>query len=270
MSRLAEQLLRRVLMVTPKHYNIEYKINPWMGGAIDENRAFEQWKSLKSAIEKEGVEVLTMDQVAGLSDQVFVCHSGLILNNRVYLSRFRHRERCDEEPHYRKWFKSLGLHVFGDDYPEFFEGGCDAVFSDSKTLWAGYGPRSDRQVYEKLRVLGGFDIVICELVHPNFYHLDTCFTPVNQTTALWYPPAFSERSKKEIMRRLPRSVAVSEAEANAFVCNSIAIRNTVLAPIGVTKTTREALALRQLNVTELDMSEFIKGGGACQSLVLRL
>ncbi|PIO55317.1 hypothetical protein TELCIR_23297, partial [Teladorsagia circumcincta] len=67
MLQAAGQLLKRVVMVPPKHYNIEvrlstpnwntqYKINPWMGGVIDENKAFEQWNALKSAIEKEGVE----------------------------------------------------------------------------------------------------------------------------------------------------------------------------------------------------------------------
>ncbi|KAK6010598.1 hypothetical protein OSTOST_24370, partial [Ostertagia ostertagi] len=175
-----------------------------------------------------------------------------------------------EQPHYRKWFKSRKLRVFGEQYPVFFEGGGDAIFSDINTLWAGYGPRSAKEVYEKLKVLGKFDTVICELIHPKFYHLDTCFTPVDRTTALWFPPAFSEQSKKEIMRRLPHSIAVSEEEANAFVCNSITVRNTVLSPVGIAEATREALAHRRISVRELDMSEFVKSGGACHSLVLRL
>ncbi|KAK6047053.1 Amidinotransferase [Cooperia oncophora] len=169
-------------------------------------------------VEEMRFQVLTMEPVPGLSDQVFVCHSGLVLDNRVYLSRFRHKR---EQPHYRKWFKSCKLRVFGDQYPVFFEGGGDAIFSDRNTLWAGYGPRSAKEVYEQLKVLGKFDTVICELIHPKFYHLDTCFTPVDRTTALWFPPAFSEQTKKEIMRRLPHSIAVSEEEANAFVCNAI-------------------------------------------------
>ncbi|KAK5972069.1 Amidinotransferase [Trichostrongylus colubriformis] len=128
----------------------------------------------------------------------------------------------------------------------------------------------DDFVYNKLNVLGKFDTIICELIHPKFYHLDTCFAPVDQTTALWFPPAFSEQTKKEIMRRLPHSIAVSEEEANAFVCNAITVRNTVLSPRGIKDSTREALAQRQISVAELNMSEFVKSGGACQSLVLRL
>ncbi|EYC28458.1 hypothetical protein Y032_0007g3233 [Ancylostoma ceylanicum] len=142
MSRAAGQLLKRVLMVPPQHFTVEYTINPWMGGVVDKAKAFEQWNSLKTTIEKEGVQVLTMDQTQGLPDQVFVCNSGLVHNNNVYLSRFRHKERTGEQEHYLKWFKSQGFHIFGDDYPEYFEGGGDAVFSDPHTLWAGFGPRS--------------------------------------------------------------------------------------------------------------------------------
>ncbi|KAK6010818.1 Amidinotransferase, partial [Ostertagia ostertagi] len=178
--------------------------------------------------------------------------------------------RSGEQEHYLKWFKSHGIQTLGEDYPEFFEGGGDAVFSDPKTLWAGFGQRSAKGVYERIKALGQFDIVICELIHPNFYHLDTCFAPVDQTTALWYPPAFSEKTKKEILQRLPDSIAISDEEANSFVCNAITVRNTVLSPIGMQAATREALARRKKAVTDLDMSEFMKSGGACQCLVLRL
>ncbi|PIO57214.1 hypothetical protein TELCIR_21382 [Teladorsagia circumcincta] len=75
---------------------------------------------------------------------------------------------------------------------------------------------------------------------------------------------------EHIMRRLPHSIAVSEEEANAFVCNAITVRNTVLSPVGIAAATREALSHRRMSVTELDMSEFVKSGGACHSLVLRL
>ncbi|VDM50794.1 unnamed protein product [Toxocara canis] len=58
MSRAVSQLLKRVLMVPPKHFTVEYTINPWMGGVVDKAKAFEQWSELKTAIEKEGVEVI--------------------------------------------------------------------------------------------------------------------------------------------------------------------------------------------------------------------
>uniref|UniRef100_A0A8R1HQX0 Dimethylargininase n=1 Tax=Caenorhabditis japonica TaxID=281687 RepID=A0A8R1HQX0_CAEJA len=257
-------------MVPPKNFTVEYAINPWMGGVVDQQKAQTQWDGLKNAIEKQGVQVLTMEQTKGLPDQVFVCNSGLVFDNKVYLSRFRHKERTGEQPLYLEWFKKNGVATIGEEYPEIFEGGGDAVFSDRQTLWAGYGERSSKSVYERIKALGQFDIVLCDMVLPNFYHLDTCFAPVDETTSLYYPAAFSDATQKEILRRLPNSIAVSEAEANAFVCNAITVRNTVISPIGVSAATRDALKTRGKDVEEVDMSEFMKSGGACQCLVLRL
>ncbi|CAD6195609.1 unnamed protein product [Caenorhabditis auriculariae] len=263
-SRCAAHLIKRVLMVPPQHFTVEYAINPWMGGVVDKQKAQKQWNELKSAIEAEGVQVLTLDQTAGLPDQVFVCNSGLVYEDKVYLARFRHKERNGEEPHYLKWFKANGFKLHGEAKEDVFEGGGDAVFTDPNTLWAGYGERSSKGVYEKVKALGKFDVVMCDMVLPNFYHLDTCFAPVDATSALYYPKAFSEKTQQEILRRLPNSIAVSEEEASAFVCNAITIRDSVLSPIGVAPKTREALARLGKKVKEIDMSEFMKSGGACQ------
>lgn len=54
-------------------------------------------------------------------------------------------------------------------------------------------------MYDRVKALGDFDVVICDLVDPKFYHLDTCFAPVDETTALWYPPAFSDNTKNEVL-----------------------------------------------------------------------
>ena len=117
-----------------------------MGGKVDQPKAQKQWDSLKAAIEKQGVKVLTLDPVKGLPDMVFVCNSGIINDKNVYLSKFRHPERSGEQQHYLEWFKANNYKIFGQEYPEFFEGGGDACFSDYKTLWAGYGARSNKSV----------------------------------------------------------------------------------------------------------------------------
>lgn len=241
-----------------------------MGGVVDKSKAFNQWNALKKAIEDEGVEVLTLDQDPKLPDMVFVCNSGLVHNDKVYLSRFAHKERTGEQEHYLKWFKANGFKTYGEDYPEKFEGGGDAVFSDPNTLWAGYGERSSKTVYDRVSKLGEFEVVRCELVGDKFYHLDTCFAPIDEKAALWYPPAFSKNTQEEILRRLPQSIAVSDEEAKAFVCNAITVRNAVLSPIGVSDKTKSRLAERGFKVVEIDMSEFMKSGGACQCLILRL
>lgn len=86
-------------------------------------------------------------EVSNLPDMVFACNSGLALpNGKIYLSKFRHSERTGEQPQFYKWYQQNGFELLGSDYKTFFEGGGDAFFSDTKTLWAGYGPRSSKEV----------------------------------------------------------------------------------------------------------------------------
>ncbi|KAI6173066.1 Amidinotransferase [Aphelenchoides besseyi] len=270
MTRAVSDVLRRVLMVPPKYFTVEYAINPWMGGTVDVEKCHKQWSNLKEAIEKQGVQVLTLEQQPDLPDQVFVCNSGLVFENKVYLSHFRHPERQGEQEHYLRWYRENGFEIMGADYVEYFEGGGDACFSDYKTLWAGYGVRSSKNVYDRISKMGTFEIVRCELVSNRFYHLDTCFTPVGNQSALWYPPAFSAATQKEIERRLPSAIAVSDGEAEAFVCNAITIRKSVISPLGVSDKTKEALKKLDYDTVEVNMSEFMKSGGACQCLVMKL
>lgn len=60
----------------------------------------------------------------------FVCNSGLVFDNKVYLGKFRYPQRKGEQDHYQRWFRENNFELFGLDYPEFFEGGGDGVFSE--------------------------------------------------------------------------------------------------------------------------------------------
>ncbi|CAD5207487.1 unnamed protein product [Bursaphelenchus okinawaensis] len=270
MAKAVSDCLKRVLMVPPKYFTVEYAINPWMGGVVNKELAHKQWNTLKETIEKQGVQVLTLDPAHGLPDMVFVCNSGLVHKNNVYLSSFRHPQRQGEQNHYLKWYQDNGYNLFGANFEHCFEGGGDAVFSDYNTLWAGYGERSNKAVYEFVKRIGKFEIVYCEMVDPKFYHLDTCFTPVGADSALYYPEAFSDKTNNDIKTRLPRAIPVSQEEAKAFVCNAITVRKTVISPIGVKEETKKALKDLGYEVAEVDMSEFMKSGGACQCLVMKL
>uniref|UniRef100_A0A914NS32 Amidinotransferase n=1 Tax=Meloidogyne incognita TaxID=6306 RepID=A0A914NS32_MELIC len=113
--------------------------------------------------------------------------------------------------------------------------------------------------------MGGndFEIIFCELIDQRFYHLDTCFCPIGANSALWFPPAFSIETRE-------KTITVSEEEALNFVCNAINIRKKVISPKGVSKQTLEALTSLGYSLEEVEMSEFMKSGGACQCLVMKL
>lgn len=109
-----------------------------------------------------------------------------------------------------------------------------------------------------------------ELVNPNFYHLDTCFAPLKNDGALWFPDAFTLQGKINIRAttKPENSVEVSEGEALTFCCNAVIVDDNVFMP----KCDSVAKRLTNLGykVQQFDMSEFMKSGGACKCLVMNL
>jgi len=264
---MASLFRNAVAMCPPNFFKVAYKINPWMGGTVDTQLAHKQWNSLKTAIEKCGVTVKTIEPDSSVPDMVFCCNSGLVYHNKVYLAHFRYPERQAERKFYEAWYRKNGFEVFGDtEY--YFEAGGDCTFTNKDTLFAGYGFRSQKEVYDKIQKLGDFKIVRCELVYDKYYHMDTCFCYLGSNLALWYPKAFSEDSQQRMKKEIDL-IEVTEKDAERFVCNSIAFGKTVIVPKGCDDI-KPVLEKRGYEVVYVDLSEFLKGGGACQCLVLKI
>ena len=170
-----------ILMCPPDHFEVAYVINPWMEGELantDPNIARRQWDHLRSTIEQYANVVLLPPQPA-LPDIVFTANAGLVLGNKVIVSRFRSPERQGEEAPDRAWFEENGFEIL--DWPRnvAFEGAGDALFNrGQELLWVGHGFCSDAAVPELLREMLGRETVALNLVDPRFYHLDTCLCPL--------------------------------------------------------------------------------------------
>jgi len=108
-----------------------------------------------------------------------------------------------------------------------------------------------------------------KLVNPRFYHLDTCFCPLDDRSALWHPEAFDAGGREGLSNLVPDLIEVPEREAWRFACNAVVLGKDVVLPDGCPETS-DALRTRSFRPHEIPMSEFIKAGGACKCLVLNL
>jgi N-dimethylarginine dimethylaminohydrolase len=261
-------------MCHPKHYEVDYVINPWMAGNVHRSsrqRATRQWEQLHSAL-RQLARVELVEPQPGSPDMVFTANAGLVRDGIVALSSFHHRERQGEEPHFRRWFSESGFAV--RDIPRVtpFEGEGDALFeADGSRLWAGYGPRTRVDSHQHLTELWGVEVVSLRLVDPRFYHLDTCFCPLSNGDVMYYLPAFDRESQLKIEARYSNKqrIQVAEADALRFACNAVNVGRTILLNQISDKLSAE-LELRGFQIVQLDLTEFLKAGGAAKCLVLRL
>lgn len=262
--------MHRMLLCPPDFYSIRYEINPWMNRlcGVDTAEAKVQWQQLHDKLQSLGCEVELLSPEADWPDMVFTANAGLVHGRSFVSARFRHPERQGETPAYEAWFAQHGFEVLRLPGHDAFEGEGDALWHGD-TLICGHGFRTDPEAHGLLAGMLHCTVLSLELVNPHFYHLDTCFCPLRDGAALWYPPAFGEESQGRLRDHVHDLVIVPPDEALRFACNAIVIDRDVLIPSGSPQTCR-MLADRGYECHALPMSEFIKAGGACKCLVLRL
>jgi lysine-ketoglutarate reductase/saccharopine dehydrogenase-like protein (TIGR00300 family) len=264
----------RFLMCPPDHYDVDYVINPWMEGNIHKSskqRAVEQWQKLYQLLNSRAKVDLVKPEL-GWPDMVFTANAGLILGDRVVLSRFYHPERQGEEPYFKAWFESQGHQVFEmpKDLP--FEGAGDALLDrEGRWLWAGYGFRSELDSHPFLAEWLDIEVLSLRLVDERFYHLDTCFCPLQGGYLLYYPAAFDAYSNRLIEMRVPEAkrIAIAEADAVNFACNAVNVDQAVILN-RASEDLSQRLQAAGFEVLETPLTEFLKAGGAAKCLTLRV
>jgi N-dimethylarginine dimethylaminohydrolase len=262
------------LMCPPEWYDVDYVINPWMAGNLhrpSRDTAFAQWKNLHYHLQRIA-DVRLLHARSGSPDMVFVAHSALVQHGIAAVSSFAHPQRQPEEQHLRKWFQDEGFLVWETPRETAFEGEGDALFNaEGDHLWAAHGVRTCKHSHRHVADAWHTKVTSLHLVDPRFYHLDTCFAPLSGGHLLYFPGAFDTASVAKIEAAYPedKRIVVSELEATRFACNVINVgRNILTSPVGTNLASR--LTGLGYEVTELELTEFVRGGGSAKALALRL
>lgn len=260
----------RILMCPPDFYGIEYEINPWMSRGVPNDPAESrvQWEALRSTLLDLGAQVELMEAIPSLPDLVFTANAGLVYRDLFIGSRFRYGERQGESPHFERWFAEHGFQVVAPPDDFHFEGAGDALFC-GETLFGGYRFRSDARCLQWVGEKIGAEVLPLELVDPRYYHLDTCFCPIAEDTALYFPGAFDDYGRSVLRDRIPRLVEVSAEEAFTFTCNAVVVGRSVVLNADTPKLSAE-LSRLGFRVHPRRLTEFIKAGGSAKCLTIRI
>ena len=265
---------KRILMVRPNGFRVDYAINPYMLDArgnlqkVDSVLALKQWESLKDTFTSLGERVDVLEGDPEFPDMVFCANQTLPVldkNGRmqIVLSRMHSAQRQGETQHLRKWAEALGLTVHtitGAD----FEGAGDAIWNyETHELFGGYGFRSTLEGYRQLEAMTGIKAFPLELVSENFYHMDTCFAILNAQTVAYVPGAFSQAGRKLIQSKFKTQIIVDETEAaQCFAANCVSVDGlNVVLQKGARKFEAQLIE-HGFKPVPVDVSEFLKSGGA--------
>jgi N-dimethylarginine dimethylaminohydrolase len=264
---------QRILMCTPEHFDVLEVKNPFMAGnvgKVDKARARAQWQELVAVFEAAGHEVLRIDGVPGLEDMVFAANQvlpGMGADERpwVLLSHMRHPSRRPEVPHFRAFFARRGYAIH--ELPPaagFFEGQGDAIWHPGvQLLWGGHGPRTSFSAWARVAATVGVPVITVELVHPSFYHFDTCFCVLAPDAVMICPDAFDAAGRALIERMFARVIEIDEAEAaQFFACNALSLDGRKVVLQRGARTTTARLRAEGFEPIEVETGEFLKSGGS--------
>jgi N-dimethylarginine dimethylaminohydrolase len=263
-------------MVEPRHFRVDYVINPYMNvlDQPDPAKTLEQWLDLVDAIRAAGASVEVLGQRADAPDMVYAMNLGLAVRparpagrtEHVVLSHMRYAERRIETGTAEEWFRGAGFgtsYVGRDGVGAHFEAGDAFAFGDA--LVVGYGPRTEELALKQLAVDLDVRVRGLRITHPGTYHLDLAFCPLSETRAMVCPSAFDEASARAVLALVPEPLVLTEEEALTFCANSIVIGDRILMP-ACPERVRARLEEWGFEIRLVDVSEFHKGGGSIRCL----
>lgn len=273
---------KHVLMVEPTYYDVEYVINPHMVdrvGTVNPVQAQKEWEQLADGFQKIGLKIIQLAGVPGLPDMVFSANQSIPFidengRRKVVMSIMHTEQRAKEVSHIEKWYHKNNYDVFHLDPEkvEDFEGMGDALWHfKRKLMWGGYGFRTSLAAYEQISGIFNVPVILLELSDERFYHLDTCFSSLDETSVLIYPPAFNEKGLEMIYKVFDNVIEAPEDEAiRLFAVNATCPDGkNVLIQKGCTVVNRK-LEDHGFTVHETNTGEFLKSGGSvyCMKMLL--
>lgn len=270
---------RLIYMIDPQYYSIVQAINPHMQDAsgklnkVDFDRAKAQWQDLKEIYQDLGFHIDVLNPDPECADMVFCANQtfpflkpdgsrSVVVSNMA--SELRHKEvsRIEEQ------LKGRGVECHplpSRSTATLFEGMGDALWVPGRRLiCGGYGFRTRKEIYETLEEITGSTVMLFELTHPKFYHLDTCLSILNDKTVLACREGFTTQGWEQlkILFEHVLEVPLHEADAPGFACNAhCPDQKHVILQRGNTLT---CALLREHGFlpVEVESDEFIKSGGS--------
>jgi N-dimethylarginine dimethylaminohydrolase len=283
-KKTEKRLPPTLLSCKPTHFDVNYKINPWMRPAewqTNRQKLFEKaiygWQKMHDLFIHMNFSVQLVDPQPGIPDMVFTANAAIVLDGKALLSRYRFTERQPEEEHFKKYFeqaKEKGLVSEVASLPAGLkqEGAGDCVWDPTRRLfWAGYGPRSDKEAAQFVGDYFATEVIPLELATSEFYHLDVCLCALSGGHIMYYPGAFSEKSQALIKERIGSNFAieVEREDAELFALNAVNFESRIVLGDCSEKLERQ-LKDRGYEVFRVPVGVFNMAGGSVWCLALRL
>lgn len=254
----------RILLCPPNFYGIEYEINPWMhiSNQVITQNAFSAYYQIKEIYLSLGMEIHEIQPENGLPDMVYSANFGQVSGQRFLKANFKYPQRRKEADLAAAYFaEKFGFAT--ESLPEdiYFEGQGD-LLNDGKRFFLGWGKRSDQKAKPYIEKFLNTEVIDFELINPYYYHLDTCFAPLTPDLVMINPKSFKPEGIQKVYDSFANVIETNDEDNQVLACNLVHSGKNIVFAKGTSKPLREKLQTLGYTIHEVDMTEYIKGGGS--------
>lgn len=271
-----------VLFSDPRHFEIDYKINPYMKDvSINKKKAYQQWFNTIRKIRKYDtvsvVDFETFDPkkvpVSKLPDIVFCANHGVPVpkENEYILSNMKKDQREQEPQYFRNWAEHNGYNVRSIKKGVSFEGEGDAKWHPNRDiLWVGYGYRTDEEAVDIIDNMIDSEVKRLTLNSEYYYHLDVCFEPLDKNTVVIIEEAFDQDDITKIKSEFRNVIKVPDEDLETMGGNCARLDDNNVIIDKQNNRTKSMIEQNGFNVITTDTSEFMKSGGSVDCMFVRV
>jgi len=260
-----------ILVCASDYFRIEYEINPWMSvnNNADKPEILIQYRKLIDTFSKAGINFHGIEPHPNFPDMVYTANYGFIDKKKFIRANFKYKERRGESDIAEKYFRYMGYKVYSLPDKIYYEGEGDLLRSGD-TYFLGWGKRTMKEALPYFKDILNGEVIDLELIDPYYYHLDTCFAPLNEQTAVINPKSFTPLGLEKIHKHFKHIIETSEIDNQVLACNMVINGKNVVVGEGVSDAFKSKLGTFGYSVFETPMSQYIKGGGSvkCCSLTI--
>lgn len=256
--------MKRILLCPPDYYDIEYEINPWMhiSDKVDHQKSFAAYKKIKEIYTSIGLETYEIAPEKGLPDMVYSANFGEVAGETFIKSNFRYPQRAKEADFAARYFEEkFNLKTVSLPKDIYFEGQGD-LLNDGKRFFFGWGKRSEQSAKPYLEKFLNSEVFDFELVNPYYYHLDTCFAPLASDLVMINPKSFKPEGIQKVHDLFSTVIETNDQDNQFLACNLVLAGKNIVYAAGSSESLREKLHEAGYSLYEVDMTEYIKGGGS--------
>ena len=251
-------MFANAIVKTPGH-SLVHGLTEATSGRPDYAKALEQHHHYVAALQSCGLDVLVLDAEEAFPDSTFVEDTAVLIPECAVITRPAAPSRCDEVQTMRPVLERFFSRIEEIKDPGTLEGGD--VMQVGRHFFIGLSKRTNRSGAEQLiRILQSYGYTGSTVAVTQFLHLKTGVTCIAHNTLLASGEFIGQVEFLDY-----RVLQVPETEAGG--ANGIEINGRVLLPSGY-PVVRQMLAERNIDMIEVDISEFAKldGGLTCLSL----